>query len=297
MIRIRNLTKRLGEKEVLRNLSCRIPTGCLCGVAGADGAGKSTLLRLLAGVYRPDGGEILFQEQPEDAGRTVRDCLVFVPDEPFFLPGADMKRMAKLYASLYRAFDAAKLHELSALLQIDEKVSIATLSKGKQRAAALALALATGADILILDEVLDGIDPVTRAVAKKLLLQPVLERHGTVILTSHSLHEMGDICDRLIVLHDGELLLQRDVQDLMTSMCKFQIAFTSDFDARLFAGLEIVSYIKRGSVAQLVVRGDFEAAGEYVMRREPVLLDELPLTLEEIYNYELQLRTEAEGQD
>ena len=288
MIEVKALTKRFGDFTALDNVTCNIPEGCIYGMVGSNGAGKSTLLRLISGVYRPDAGAVFVDGQPVYENKAVKARIAFVPDDLFFLGGADMRRMAQLYAAAYPAFDKARFEALTAAFKLDPKKPLSAFSKGMKRQAAIILSLSSRPKYIFFDETFDGLDPIMRTLVQKLIVADVLDRHATAIITSHSLRELEDTCDQLALLHKGGLVLESDVQNLKTSLFKIQIAFNHEYDRDLFEGLDILHYTRHGSVASFIVRGDREQTVATLQAKLPVLLDVLPLSLEEVFTYEME---------
>ena len=200
MIEVKNITKKFGDFTALDNVTCTIPEGCIFGMVGSNGAGKSTLLRLISGVYQPDGGEILIDGEPVWENKTIKSQIAYVPDELFFLGGATMERMAKLYAAAYPTFDKKRFAELAESFGLDVKKPVSTFSKGMRRQASTILALSSRPKYIFFDETFDGLDPIMRTLVKKLICNDVLERNATAIITSHSLRELEDTCDQLALL-------------------------------------------------------------------------------------------------
>lgn len=287
MIQAEKLTKRFGGFTALKELSCTIPQGCIYGLVGSNGAGKSTFLRLLTGIYRADGGSVAVDGEPVFENPDVKRRFAFVPDELFFLPQANMERMALLYRRAHPGFSEERYGKLVDAFGLDPRANLGTFSKGMKRQAATILALSTMPDYLFFDETFDGLDPVMRNLVKNVVYNDVCERHCTAVLTSHSLRELEDTCDQLALLHKGGIIFESDVQNLKTSLFKVQIAFEDAYDRQRFAGMEILNYAQKGSVANLIVRGDREKTLESLRTLRPVLLEILPLTLEEVFVYEM----------
>lgn len=288
MIVTEHLTKRFDEFTALSNISCTIPDGCIYGMVGSNGAGKSTFLRAVTGVYRPEGGTVTVDGQAVYENPAVKQKIAYVPDTLYFLGGATMNRMAKLYRTVYPCFDETRFAKLTATFGLNPQKPINTFSKGMKRQAATVLALSARPQYLFFDETFDGLDPVMRNVVKTLICEDVLERNATAIITSHSLRELEDTCDQLALLHKGGLVLESDVQDLKTSLFKIQVAFAHDFTREDFADLDIRHFTKRGSVANMIVRGDRDETVARLQLQAPVLLDVLPLSLEEVFTYEME---------
>ena len=288
MIKATNVTKKFQDFTALYELSCTIPKGCIYGMVGSNGAGKSTFLRLLAGVYRPDGGAITIDDEPVYENPGVKKRIAYVPDELYFLPASNIRRMAALYQAAYPDFDRQRFDSLMSIFRLSISKSLNTFSKGMRRQAATILAVSTRPQYIFFDETFDGLDPVMRNLVKNLITQDVLEHQATAIITSHSLRELEDTCDQLALLHKGGLVLESDIQNLKTSLFKIQIAFSGDFGRDSFDGIDILHFSKRGSVASMIVRGGREETVSRLQAMMPILLDVLPLSLEEVFTYEME---------
>lgn len=290
MIEVHGLTKRFENFTALDNLTCDIPSGCIYGLVGSNGAGKSTLLRLITGIYRADGGNVLIDGLPVYNNPEAKAKFVFVPDDLYFLPQSNMKRMAKLYNAAYPSFDYSRFETLTGIFGLNPNKSLSTFSKGMKRQAATILALSCMCDYIFLDETFDGLDPVMRSLVKKALYSDITERGVTIVLTSHSLRELEDTCDQLALLHKGGIIFESDVDNLKTSLFKVQVAFNEDYDRSKFEGLDgidILSFTKHGSVSSLIIRGDRIHAEKRLRIMQPVLCEILSLSLEEVFVYEM----------
>ncbi len=274
----------------LNELSCIIPGGCIYGLVGSNGAGKSTFLRLLSGVYRPDAGTILVDDLPVWENPEAKNKLFYVPDDIYFLPQSNLSRMAHYYKALYPKFNFERYKNLTATFKLCEHSNFNTFSKGMRRQAATILALSTMPDYLFFDETFDGLDPVMRRLVKQVIYQDVMDRGTTTIITSHSLRELEDTCDQLALLHQGGIVFESDIQNLKTALFKVQVAFSAPFDKAKFTtvGIHILSYSQMGSVASFIVRGDRMETEEKLRCMNPLLLDLLPLNLEEVFIYEME---------
>ena len=287
MIQVENASMVFDKTFALKNVKCTIPDGCIYGLVGSNGAGKSTFLRLLSGVYKPAGGTILFDGQPVFDNPDVKSQLVYVPDELYFLPQATMKKMAKLYASVYPSFSFERFRELTAMFKLNPNANIHTYSKGMKRQASTILALSVRPKYLFFDETFDGLDPVIRNLVKTVLYNDVADRDSTVIITSHSLPELEDTCDQLALLHKGGVVFESDIQNLKTSLFKVQIGLSVPFDQSKFSEIDFINYTQKGSVASFIVRGDREETQVKLQNLSPALLDILPLSLEEVFIHEM----------
>ena len=296
MIQAQNVTKifrSAGQPKphtAVSNLSCTIPGACIYGLVGSNGAGKSTFLRLLSGVYSPDEGSIEIDGLPVWENPAAKNKIFYVPDDLYFLPQTNMKRMAAYYNALYSKFNRERFNNLTETFGLDPEANLNTFSKGMRRQAATILALSTMPDYLFFDETFDGLDPVMRRLVKQVIYNDVIDRGTTTIITSHSLRELEDTCDQLALLHQGGIVFESDIQNLKTALFKVQTAFSEPFNKAKFeaVGINIVSYTQMASVATFIVRGDRMATEEKLRCMNPLLLDILPLNLEEVFIYEME---------
>lgn len=297
MIKTNKLDMYFGSFCALNKLTVSIPEGCVYGLVGSNGAGKSTLLRILSGIYRPTAGEVSIDGQPVYENPAIKDKIVFVPDELYFLPQSSLWEMGRMWARLYSDFSFERLRTLAERFELDMTHSISTFSKGMKRQAAIILALAARPKYLFLDETFDGLDPIKRNAVRSIIYDDIIERGATAILSSHSLRELEDTCDQLALLHHGGLVLESDIQNLKTALFKLQVGYTQPIDRSHFAGIDILSYHLTGSVATLIVRGDREQLRAELMARSPApaILDILPLSLEEVFIYELDALGYSDG--
>jgi len=291
MITTTNAVKTFGPITALSGIHSSIPDGCIYGLVGSNGAGKSTFIRLLAGIYRPDTGTVYMDGSPIYDNPAAKGQIAIVPDELFFLPGASIRRMADLYAPAYSGFNWKLLETLCETFSLSPSKPLHTFSKGMRRQAAFVLALSCQTKYLLLDETFDGLDPILRDLAKRLIYDAVCQHGVTVVLTSHSLRELEDTCDQLALLHKGGLVLQSDVDNLKTTLCKVQVAFPEAYDQPRFdaLGLNILRYSQHGSVASFILRGDRDEALAKLSGMRPILCEALPLSLEEIFVHEMEV--------
>jgi len=287
MIKIDNVTKKLDDYVALAGLSCEIPKGSIFGLIGSNGAGKSTLLRAIMGVYQVNAGLITIDGEPTFENSAAKGRMMYVPDELYFVPGANMWRMMDLYKSIYPQFDVERFKRLTKVFKLNPAENLNKFSKGMKRQAAIILALSTRADYLFFDETFDGLDPVKRNLVRNLIAEDALDYGATIIITSHSLRELEDTCDQLALLHDGKIVFESDVQNLKTSLFKVQIAFLDDYDETKFVGIQTVSFTKHGSVANFIIRGERTETYDVLSEMNPALLEILPLSLEEVFIHEM----------
>ena len=287
MIEIKNLKKSFDTNVVLSDLCSNIPDNAIYGLIGANGSGKSTLLRLINSIYKPDEGTILIDGVSSYDNEEVKKEMVFVPDDLYFYPGYSLYDTAKFYQAMYPKFNLEFVFDTARKLKLDFNKSINTFSKGMRRQCAIICALATNAKYIFFDETFDGIDPVVRQYFKKLIAKQMTRQDTTIIMTSHNLRELEDICDNLGLISEHKILFESDVNSLKTDMIKVQISFKNDFDESLFAKLDVLSFKKIGKVATLIIK-DKKGSKKYLESLKPVILDYLPLTLEEIFIYQME---------
>lgn len=288
MIKTTNLLKNFDGYNAVNNITCTIPDGCIYGMVGSNGAGKSTFLRLITGVYKADSGSITYDDEPVYENPAIKSRISYVPDDLFFLPNSNILRMADFYSHIYPNFDIERCKYLTNAFKLDINKNISTFSKGMKRQAAIILALSCKTDYMFFDETFDGLDPIMRNLVKSLICEDVLERKATAFITSHSLRELEDICDQLALLHKGGLVLENDITSLKTKQFKLQIAFSYDYDEDLFKEIPHSCYKKTGSVSNMIVTGDKDTIIAKLESMNPILLDVLPLTLEEVFTFEME---------
>ena len=290
MIRLNGVVKRFGDFTALNGLTCDIPDGSIWGLVGINGAGKSTLLRVMTGIYQADGGSVEYDGAPVFDNPEVKGTVSFVPDELYLPPNSNIEEMVKKYRLLKRNFNEQKLRELVKIFELNTKQRFNTFSKGMRRQAATALALAEENPYIFFDETFDGLDPFKRGFIKQILKEEAEVRGTTVIITSHSLRELEDVCDNLAILDRGNFVLDTDVAETKASAVKVQIAYADDYTRERLENLDVVSFVKRGAVAVVVIRGEEEEVLAKLRETSPLLLETLPLTLEETFSYNLDER-------
>ena len=289
MIKITNVNKSYGNKKVLENLNCTIKTGSIYGLVGANGAGKSTLLRIINDVFEKDSGCIEIDGKVLDGQPDLKQKLVFVPDDLFFFNGYTLNDMALFYKDMYEKFDMEYLKELAGILKLNVNEKINNFSKGMKRQCALICAIATNADYMFFDETFDGVDPVVRNLLKRIVIKQMEKKETTIIMTSHNLRELEDICDNLGLLYKGGILFESDIDTLKTNMFKVQISLKEDFDKDTFKNFDVMNFKKIGSVGSIIIKGEQEEVKQELEKLNPIILDFLPLTLEEMFIYEMEV--------
>lgn len=284
MIEVKHLTKRFGRFTALDDLSLTVPTGAIYGLVGPNGAGKSTVIRHITGIYRQDSGEVCIDGIPVYENAPLKSRIAYIPDDIFFYASAGLRDMMKFYAGLYPHFDRTMYQALLQLFSLDEKQPLRQFSKGMQKQAAFLLSICTRPNVIVLDEPVDGLDPVMRRQVWSLLMQDVSDRGTTVLLSSHNLRELEDVCDHVGIMHKGKMLLERTLSELQDNVVKAQVVFA---DERRPENLRILHESTSGRIHTLIIRGAQEAVAAALEALSPVFYDIIPLTLEEIFIYEL----------
>jgi len=286
MIEVRELVKRFDGFAALDGASLSVPTGSVYGLVGPNGAGKSTLIRHLTGIYRQDEGTISIAGEPVWENSALKARVAAIPDDWYYFPQSSIRDMMRFYRSFYPAFNMERYEKLKEVFQIDEKRPIRRLSKGMQKQAAFWLTLCCMPDYLVLDEPVDGLDPVMRRQVWSLVMGDVSERGTTVLVSSHNLRELEDVCDHVGIMDHGKVLLERSLAQLQDNMVKLQVVF-SDGVTEVPAELPVLHASKMGRIHTLIMRMSAREAEERVAAYSPLLVDAVPLTLEEIFIYEL----------
>lgn len=287
MIQIENVSKRFDGYKALNSVNISVEPGSVYGLVGPNGSGKTTLIKCLCGVYRTDGGTITVDGETVYDNPQLKGRISYIPDDLYFPATYTPRDMALLYASLYPSFSWERYRELAALFELDEKKRIAHFSKGMQKQVAFWVSMSCRPDIIVLDEPVDGLDPVMRKKVWSVLLQEVEERRVTVLISSHNLRELEDVCDHVGILHRGEVLLQKALADMKSDTFKLQIAFEGDFPEALQQELNILNHTQTGRVHMLILRGTRDEILKTASGHAPLLADLIPLTLEEVFIYEL----------
>lgn len=285
MIEMKEVTKSFDGFKALDKLSLTVPKGSVYGMVGPNGAGKSTALRHLTGIFREDEGEVLVCGEPVYENPEVKERIAYIPDDIFYFPQASVRDMMKFYKSIYPRFDTERFEHLSEVFKIDPRRPMRRLSKGMQKQAAFWLAISTRPEVLMLDEPVDGLDPVMRRQVWSLVLQDVAENGTTVLISSHNLRELEDVCDRVGIIDKGHMLLERGLSELQENICKAQVALPDG--GELPQSLEIIHTSGTGKLKTIIVRASAAEVTSILSTAQPLFMDIVPLTLEEIFIYEL----------
>ena len=288
MIEVQGVVKNFDGFRALDGLTMTVPTGSIYGLVGPNGAGKSTILRHITGIYRQDEGTITLDGQTVYENPAVKARLTSIPDELYYFLSASTRDMMKFYKGVYPKFDEKRYQALKDVFTtVDEKRSIRRLSKGMQKQSAFWLALCCRPDYLILDEPVDGLDPVMRRQVWSLLMNDVAEHGTTVLVSSHNLRELEDVCDHVGILSRGKVLVERSLSELQGNVVKMQVVFQEKEMPKLPGDMEVLHVSQVGRIHTLIVRGRADEVTNRLAVYAPILLEALPLTLEEIFIYEL----------
>ena len=280
MLEMKNVTKRFGDFKALDDLSLQVPKGSVYGLVGPNGAGKTTVIRHLAGIYQPDSGTVQVCGQPVWNDPTVKEKIGYVSDDVFFFPAATLEDMHKFYRRMFEQFDEERYQKLKAIFPLPSG-SIRRFSKGMQKQAAFHLVLSSRPEVMILDEPVDGLDPVMRRQVMSLILADVAQRETTVLISSHNLRELEDVCDHVGIMNHGKMLLEKSLADMQGNTVKLQIVGDAP------AGFEILHESRSGRLNTYILRGDCEQVRLQAELLNPAYFDVIPLSLEEIFIYEL----------
>ncbi|MDI9514420.1 MAG: ABC transporter ATP-binding protein [Clostridiaceae bacterium] len=286
MIEVRDLKKSFDGFWALNGVDISAKRGSVYGLVGPNGAGKTTLIKHLAGVFMPDGGTIMIDGQPSFENIGVKAKTVYIPDDIYFFPQANLLDMKKFYQSIYPVFDEDRFNKLYDIFPFDPRKSLRRLSRGMKKQAAFWLGICLKPDLMLLDEPVDGLDPVMRRKVWSVLLQDVADRNMTVFVSSHNLRELEDVCDHVGIMHEGRIILERNLSEIQNNIMKLQVAFDGPLPEEMNE-LDILSRQSSGRVWVLIVRGDRDSIISHVNKLSPIIIDALPLTLEEIFVYEL----------
>lgn len=288
MIEIKGLTKRFDKVVAVDQMNLAINPGTVLGLVGSNGSGKSTLLRMLAGVFAPDGGEILLDGVNLYDNPAAKGSCYFIPDFPYFYNNSTIDNTASLLREIYPNWSEMQFEKFCSMFPIDRKGRIINMSKGMQRQAALILALSTCPQYLFLDEIFDGLDPVVRHLLKRILSEHVFEHKMTAVIASHNLRELEDLCDRICLMHRGRVLMERDIDSLRLEFRKVQVAFNQVPNVpNLFAGINVVNVWRNGNVFNVTIRGTEAEFMPRLNALNPAYISAMPLTLEEIFISEM----------
>lgn len=287
MIRVRGVVKSFDGFKALDGLDINVKKGSVYGLVGPNGAGKTTIIKHLTGVYRQNCGTVEIDGQAVFENNEIKKRLIYISDDLYFFPGYSIKDMAAYYKGIYPNWNDERFKELKGVFKIDPSRSVRRLSKGMQKQVAFWLGLCAMPDIMILDEPVDGLDPVMRKNVWSLMLADVASRDMTVLVSSHNLRELEDVCDHVGIMHKGKIAIEKALDEVKGNIHKVQTAFKGGMPEEIEKGIDILKHEKLGSVDMLIVRGEYSEIADKIKAYSPLILDVIPLTLEEIFIYEL----------
>ncbi len=288
MIEIREVTKKYGKFTAVDKLSMTVDKGSVYGLVGYNGAGKTTLLKTVAGIYRADGGSVTVDGVDVFDSADVKRRMFYVPDDLYFNYNSSIEKMAKFYAGYYPKFSFETLDKLCGVFKLDKTARINSFSKGMQRQAAMILGMSTLPEILLLDESFDGLDPAKRSLMNNMLIEYAADRECSIIVSSHNMHELTDICDHIALINGKRIVLDCSVDDISASRCKFRVVFADEKTREDFADFDIKRFDKDGKIVTLSLGGDPEENEKKLNAMSPLLVEKYPLTLEEIFLEEME---------
>jgi len=288
MIQISNLTKTFDGYKALNALNLNIKRGSIYGLVGVNGSGKTTAIKHLTGIYQPDLGSVNIAGTPVYDNAEVKAKVGYIPDELYFFPSYSMKMLRRFYTKMYKTWSDERYRRLTNLFSLDEKRRVAKFSKGMQKQVAFIFAMSIMPEVLILDEPIDGLDPIVRKEILQQIIDDVAGRHVTVLVSSHNLKEMEGLCDAVGIIKKGSMSIEGDLDDLKSDVHKIQLAFAPESPGTeaVDAAIKILHREKRGTIELLIVRGKDEEVEAKIKALNPLVYDRLPLTLEEIFMYE-----------
>ena len=285
MIKIKGLSHSLGKRIVLKDIDFTVEDNTILGIVGINGAGKSTLLRLLSGVYHADEG-VIHYDGHSPIEPSTREEIFFLPDDPYYASHTPTS-LFSFYKAFYPSMEKQTYLSFLSKYQIDPKGAMRNFSKGMRRQVFIALALAAKPKYLLLDEAFDGLDPLSRKIFKDAIIAHVDETGGAVIITSHSLRDLEDFCDRFMLIDNNTVRAQGDVAEHVGRLCKFELAFTAPVEKIIFAGFPVVSLSIRGSFATVVLEGESSLMREKLAALSPAVIEEFSVNFEEAFIYDV----------
>lgn len=287
MLKITDISKGFGNEKVLNGLNLEVNDSSIFGLVGVNGSGKTTLLRCIAGIYEPEQGSVTVNGINTYTDETIRKDIFFVSDDPYYPVAANISTLKEFYSSFYDLDEDVYRKTLN-LFNLDEKKSINSFSKGMKRQTMLVFALSIKPKLLLLDEAFDGLDPIVRYNLKKTLYEYMEDNDSTVIISSHNLKELEDICDSFGILENGKISTYGDLVESKQNINKYQLAFKNEIDESVFDQFDILQKSKEGSVYSLVIKGDKDKIVSELEKLNPVILDTLTVNFEELFIYEHQ---------
>lgn len=290
MIEIKNVSKRFDDATALAGVNIQIKSGSVLGLVGSNGAGKSTLLRILAGVYEADSGEVLFDGRGSFNNTPVKQEIIFISDYPYFSSSNTLKTLSRFYKGIYPNWSDEAYNYFKSLFSLDERMKINKMSKGMQRQAAIVLGLSARPKYILFDEIFDGLDPVIRELVKKLLIDFVTRNDASVIIASHNLRELEDVCDSVCLIHAGGVIAEEEVDNLKLGITKLHLILENEADIeKIKNAFTVLKASQKGKIIELTLRGNREEIMHFINQLEPNFVELLPLSLEEVFISEMEV--------
>lgn len=293
MIELKNVSKIFGDVKAVDNICLTIRNNTVMGLLGTNGAGKSTLLRMMAGVLKPDDGEILIDDMPVWNNPEAKGKFFYISDDQYYFPNSTPKEFGSFYKTYYPAFNEERFHQLLDKIDLPADRKIRTFSKGMKKQLSILIGICAGTDYLFCDETFDGLDPVMRQAIKAIFIQEMERRSFTPVIASHNLRELEDISDHIGLLHKGGVLLSQDLEDLRCNLTKIQCVLPEELDEKIQNALLVLKMQRHGKLLTMTVRGETDKVVSWLNTLNPIYCEAVPLTLEEIFISE----TEVAGYD
>ena len=289
MIELKGVTKNFDNFKVLENIDLTIPKGSALGLLGSNGAGKSTILRLLSGIYKAEGGNVLIDGEEVYDNIPIKQKVFFINDETIQFSNFTLNELKNFYKGFYPNFSQELFEKLRNSINLPLNKKLSQFSKGMKRQAIVITALACQTDYLLLDEAFDGLDPTMRIIVKRMIVDAIIDRDLTTIISSHNLKEINEVCDTVALLHEGKIIFSKDLDSVKGNIHKIQTAFPEAYTAEDFSGLQIMHFEKNQSIYYMIIKGDEDEIRKQLAPKNPLILDVIPLSLEEIFIYEMEV--------
>ena len=289
MIELKSVTKNFDNFKVLENIDLTIPKGSAFGLLGSNGAGKSTILRLLSGIYKAEDGNVLIDGEEVYDNIPIKQKVFFINDETIQFSNFTLNELKNFYKGFYPNFSQELFEKLRNSINLPLNKKLSQFSKGMKRQAIVITALACQTDYLLLDEAFDGLDPTMRIIVKRMIVDAIIDRDLTTIISSHNLKEINEVCDTVALLHEGKIIFSKDLDSVKGNIHKIQTAFPESYTAEDFSGLQIMHFEKNQSIYYMIIKGDEDEIRKQLAPKNPLILDVIPLSLEEIFIYEMDV--------
>lgn len=289
MIELKGVTKNFDNFKVLENIDLTIPKGSAFGLLGSNGAGKSTILRLLSGIYKAEGGNVLIDGEEVYDNIPIKQKVFFINDETIQFSNFTLNELKNFYRGFYPNFSQELFEKLRNSINLPLNKKLSQFSKGMKRQAIVITALACQTDYLLLDEAFDGLDPTMRIIVKRMIVDAIIDRDLTTIISSHNLKEINEVCDTVALLHEGKIIFSKDLDSVKGNIHKIQTAFPEAYTSEDFSGLQIMHFEKNQSIYYMIIKGDEDEIRKQLAPKNPLILDVIPLSLEEIFIYEMEV--------